>query len=102
VSMTGKIDGVEVITSVRRRRHWSRKARQHGIAPNQPFTWRLYTEGALSAVGRWRGSGGGLRVPDGAAAGGRAQRLPAALPPRTSELQVVIQLLRSQQPLRRD
>src|SRR5215831_20921145 len=27
-------------------------ARQHGIAPNQLFTWRrLYVEGALSAVG---------------------------------------------------
>jgi transposase len=27
-------------------------ARQHGIAPNQVFTWwRLYAEGALSAVG---------------------------------------------------
>ena len=27
-------------------------ARQHGIAPNQAFTWRrLYAEGALSAVG---------------------------------------------------
>jgi transposase len=27
-------------------------ARQHGIAPNQLFTWRrLYAEGALSAVG---------------------------------------------------
>ena len=27
-------------------------ARQHGVAPNQLFTWRrLYAEGALSAVG---------------------------------------------------
>src|SRR5215469_9770596 len=70
VSMTGKIDRVEVITSVRRRR-WSVEektriaqetyapgmcvslvARQHGIAPNQLFSWRrLYAEGALSAVG---------------------------------------------------
>src|SRR4029079_5853431 len=74
--MTGSIDRVEVITSVQRRRRWSAEekarivqetyapgmsvslvARQHGIAPNQVFTWRrLYAEGALSAVGlakRW-------------------------------------------------
>jgi len=70
VSMTGNINRVEVITSVQRRR-WSAEekarivqetyapgmsvslvARQHGIAPNQVFTWRrLYAEGALSAVG---------------------------------------------------
>jgi transposase len=71
VSMTGKIERIEVITSVQRRRRWSAEekarivqetdvpgmsvslvARQHGIAPNQVFTWRrLYAEGALSAVG---------------------------------------------------
>src|SRR5213082_2445819 len=71
VSMTGNIDRVEVITSVQRRRRWSAEekarivqetyapgmsvslvARQHGIAPNQVFTWRrLYAEGALSAIG---------------------------------------------------
>jgi transposase len=71
VSMTGKIDRIEVITSVQRRRRWSAEekarivqetyapgmsvslvARQHGIGPNQLFTWRrLYSEGALSAVG---------------------------------------------------
>ena len=71
MSMTGKIDRVEIITSVQRRRRWSAEekarivqetwapgmsvslvARQHGIAPNQLFTWRrLYVEGALSAVG---------------------------------------------------
>jgi transposase len=69
--MTGKIERVEVITSVERRRRWpaeekarivqetyapgmsvSQVARQHGISPNQLFTWRrLYAEGALSAVG---------------------------------------------------
>jgi putative transposase len=69
--MTGKIEQVEVITSVQRRRRWSAEekaaivqqtytpgmsvsliARQHGIAPNQLFTWRrLYASGALSAVG---------------------------------------------------
>jgi transposase len=69
--MTGKIERIEVITSVQRRRRWSAEekarivqetdvpgmsvslvARQHGIAPNQVFTWRrLYAEGALSAVG---------------------------------------------------
>jgi len=69
--MTGKIDRVEVITSVQRRRRWSAEekaaivqetyapgmsvslvARRHGIAPNQVFTWRrLYASGALSAVG---------------------------------------------------
>lgn len=71
MSMTGTIDRVEVITSVQRRRRWSAEekvrmvqetyapgmsvslvARQHGVAPNQLFTWRrLYAEGALSAVG---------------------------------------------------
>jgi len=71
VSMTGKIERVEVITSVQRRRRWSAEekaaivqetyapgmsvslvARRHGIAPNQLFTWRrLYASGALSAVG---------------------------------------------------
>jgi len=71
VSMTGKSDRVEVITSVQRRRRWSadEKARivqetyapgmsvslvasQYGVAPNQVFTWRrLYAAGALSAVG---------------------------------------------------
>src|SRR5204863_6439647 len=71
VSITGTIDRVEVITSVQRRRRWSAEekvrmvqetyapgmsvslvARQHGVAPNQLFTWRrLYAEGALSAVG---------------------------------------------------
>jgi transposase len=69
--MTGKIDRIEVITSVQRRRRWSAEekarivqetyapgmsvslvARQHGIAPNQLFSWRrLYVDGALSAVG---------------------------------------------------
>src|SRR6478735_12702351 len=59
------------ITSVQRRRRWtaaekmrlveetfapgmsvSLVARQHGIAPNQLFSWRrLYAEGALSAIG---------------------------------------------------
>ena len=65
MSMTGKIDRVEVITSVQRRRRWSAEekarivqetyapgmsvslvARRHGIAPSQ-----LYAEGGLSAVG---------------------------------------------------
>ena len=69
--MTGNINRVEVITSVQRRRRWSAEekarivqetyapgmsvslvARQHGVAPNQVFTWRrLYAEGALSAIG---------------------------------------------------
>ena len=71
VSMTGKSEPVEVITSVQRRRRWSAEekaaivqetyapgmsvslvARRHGIAPNQLFTWRrLHASGALSAVG---------------------------------------------------
>ena len=71
MSMTGKIEQVEVITSVQRRRRWSADekaaivqetyppgmsvslvARRHGIAPNQLFTWRrLCASGALSAVG---------------------------------------------------
>lgn len=68
---TSNKDRVEVITSVQRRRRWSREekvaivqetyapgmsvsmvARHHGVAPNQVFQWRrLYAEGALSAVG---------------------------------------------------
>jgi transposase len=69
--MTGNIDRVEVITSIQRWR-WSPEekarivqettyapgmsvslvAQQHGVAPNQVFTWRrLYAEGALSAIG---------------------------------------------------
>jgi len=91
VSMTGKIDRVEVITSVQRRRRWSAEektrivqetyapgmsvslvARRHGIAPNQLFSWRrLYADGALSAVGAG-GSGAGLRVPSFAAPSSRA------------------------------
>ena len=71
MNMTEKSDRVEVITSVQRRRRWSAEekaqivqetyapgmsvslvARQHGIGPNQVFSWRrLYAEGALSAVG---------------------------------------------------
>ena len=71
MSMAGKIDRVEVITSAQRRRRWPAEekarivqetyapgmsvsfvARQHGIQPNQLFTWRrLYAAGALSAVG---------------------------------------------------
>ena len=68
MSMTGKIEQVEVITSVQRRAlvggreggsRYRRPsaghvglagARRHGIAPNQLFRWRrLYVEGALSA-----------------------------------------------------
>src|SRR5690242_12347627 len=71
VPMTGNVDRIEVITSVQRRRRWSADekarivqetygpgmsvslvARQHGIQPNQLFTWRrLHAAGALSAVG---------------------------------------------------
>ena len=71
VSMTERIDQVEVITPVQRRRRWSAEekarivqetyapgmsvslvARQHGIAPNQLFGWRrLHAEGGLSAMG---------------------------------------------------
>lgn len=71
MSMTGKIERVEVITSIQRRRRWAAEekaamvqetyapgmsvslvARRHGIAPNQLFRWRrLHAEGALSAVG---------------------------------------------------
>ena len=71
MDMPRQRETVEVITSDQRRRRWSAAqkqalvrrtyepgmsvslvARQHGIAPNQVFTWRrLYAEGALSAVG---------------------------------------------------
>jgi transposase len=71
MDMTGTKERIEVITSVQRRRRWSAEekvaivqetygpgasvsmvARRHGVAPNQVFNWRrLYSEGALSAVG---------------------------------------------------
>ena len=71
MSMAGKFEQIEVITSLQRRRRWSAEekaaivqetyaagmsvslvARRHGIAPNQLFSWRrLYASGALSAVG---------------------------------------------------
>jgi transposase len=59
--MTGKIDQIEAIMSVQRRRHWSAEekvaivqetyapsmsvslvARRHGIAPNQLLKWRRF------------------------------------------------------------
>src|SRR6185312_13791076 len=71
MDMTVTKERVEVITSVQRRRRWSAEekvaivqetyspgmsvslvARRHGVAPNMVFRWRrLYSEGALSAVG---------------------------------------------------
>jgi transposase len=71
MDITGTKERIEVITSVQRRRRWSAEekvaivqetytpgasvsmvARRHGVAPNQVFNWRrLYSEGALSAVG---------------------------------------------------
>src|SRR5215472_6344158 len=72
VSVTEKIDRLEVIAPVRQRRRWSTEekaqivqetyapgmsvslvARQHGIALNQLFGWRRLhaAAGALSAVG---------------------------------------------------
>src|SRR6185312_11926811 len=68
--MSNPADRVEIITSVQRRRRWAaaEKVRmveetfepgmtvslvaQHGVAPNQLFTWRrLVVEGALTAAG---------------------------------------------------
>jgi transposase len=71
VSMTNPSNRVEVNTSIQRRRRWtglekvrmvegtfepgmtvSLVARQHGVAPNQLFTWRrLVTQGSLTAAG---------------------------------------------------
>ena len=71
MSMTNPSNRVEVITSIQRRRRWtalekvrmveesfepgmtvSLVARQHGVAPNQLFTWRrLVTQGSLTAAG---------------------------------------------------
>lgn len=87
--MTGKIEHVEMITSVQRRRAEEKAtivqetyalgmsvslvARRHGIAPNQLFTWRrLYASGAQSAVGAGEEVGGGFRIPPIAATGSRA------------------------------
>ena len=69
--MTNPSNRIEVITSIQRRRRWtalekvrmveetfepgmtvSLVARQHGVAPNQLFTWRrLVTRGSLTAAG---------------------------------------------------
>jgi len=69
--MTNPLNRVEVITSIQRRRRWtalekvrmveetfepgmtvSLVARQHGVAPNQLFTWRrLVSQGSLTAAG---------------------------------------------------
>src|ERR1051326_7151864 len=88
--MTGNIDRVQVITSVQRR-GWSAEekariveetyapgmsvslvARQHGVAPNQVFTWRrLYAAGALSAIGAGEEVVGRLRIPGVTASGSR-------------------------------
>ena len=71
MSMTNPSNRVEVITSIQRRRRWtalekvrmveetfepgmtvSLVARQHGVAPNQLFTWRrLVSQGSLTAAG---------------------------------------------------
>lgn len=67
MSMTSTSDGVEIITSVQRRRRWSPSekvrmveetfepgstvslvARRHGVAPNQLFTGRDWQPGARS------------------------------------------------------
>jgi transposase len=70
VSMTDHLPKIEVIASVQRRRRWSAAekmrmveetyqpgatvslvARQHGVGPNQLFTWRrLAAQGALTAA----------------------------------------------------
>ena len=69
--MTNPPNRIEVVTSVQRRRRWTASekvrmveetfapgmtvslvARQHGVAPNQLFTWRrLVTQGSLTAAG---------------------------------------------------
>jgi transposase len=71
VSMTNPPNRIEVVTSVQRRRRWTASekvrmveetfapgmtvslvARQHGVAPNQLFTWRrLVAQGSLTAAG---------------------------------------------------
>jgi transposase len=71
VSMINPPNRIEVVTSVQRRRRWTASekvrmveetfapgmtvslvARQHGVAPNQLFTWhRLVAQGSLTAAG---------------------------------------------------
>jgi len=71
VFMTNPPNRIEVVTSVQRRRRWTASekvrmveetfapgmtvslvARQHGVAPNQLFTWRrLVTQCSLTAAG---------------------------------------------------
>ena len=70
MSMTNPPNRIEVVTSVQRRRRWTASekvrmveetlapgmtvslvARQHGVAPNQLFTWRrLVAQGGLTAA----------------------------------------------------
>ena len=71
MSMINPPNRIEVVTSVQRRRRWTASekvrmveetfapgmtvslvARQHGVAPNQLFTWRrLVSQGSLTAAG---------------------------------------------------
>ena len=71
MSMINPPNRIEVVTSVQRRRRWTASekvrmveetfapgmtvslvARQHGVAPNQLFTWhRLVAQGSLTAAG---------------------------------------------------
>ena len=71
MSMSNPPNRIEVVTSVQRRRRWTASekvrmveetlapgmtvslvARQHGVAPNQLFTWRrLVAQGGLTAAG---------------------------------------------------
>ena len=71
MSMTNPPNRIDVVTSVQRRRRWTASekvrmveetfapgmtvslvARQHGVAPNQLFTWRrLVAHGSLTAAG---------------------------------------------------
>ena len=71
MSMINRPNRIEVVTSVQRRRRWTASekvrmveetfapgmtvglvARQHGVAPNQLFTWRrLVAQGSLTAAG---------------------------------------------------
>ena len=71
MSMINPPNRIEVVTSVQRRRRWTASekvrmveetlapgmtvslvARQHGVAPNQLFTWRrLVAQGGLTAAG---------------------------------------------------
>jgi len=77
-ALVGGREGADCSGDLRAGMSVSLVARQHGIAPNQVFTWRrLYAESALSAVGAGaEASEYGLAAPGAQAATAARQENP--------------------------